>query len=239
MASFDTIGDIIIFNEKVSKKKAQELLKKINHVKTIAYKSQAHKGKYRLKKIKILAGIKKKVTTHKENNVLMKLDVEKCYFSPRLSEERKRINKQVKKGEDILVMFSGIGVYPINLSKNTKAKSITGIEINPTAHKYALENIKLNKLNNIKLYKGDVKKILPKIKKKFDRIIMPLPKTSDSFLDLAVKKIKKNGIIHYYTFLREDEIKNIKIKKFKILRKVKCGAYSPGVFRVCIDIKVS
>ena len=67
----------------------------------------------------------------------------------------------------MLVMFSGCGIFPVNISKNTNAKEIYGIEINPTAHKYALENIKLNKLFNIKLFKGDVNKVLPKINKKF------------------------------------------------------------------------
>src|SRR3989344_5180573 len=101
MASFDTVGDIIIFNKKISKKKAQELLKKIKHIKTVAYKSDIHQGKFRLKKVKILAGEKSKETIHKENNVLIKLDVEKCYFTPRLSEERKRINNLVKNNEEI------------------------------------------------------------------------------------------------------------------------------------------
>ena len=36
------------------------------------------------------------------------------------------------------------------------------------AHKYAYENLMLNKITNIKLFKGDVKKILPKIKIKFN-----------------------------------------------------------------------
>ena len=86
------------------------------------------------------------------------MNVEKVYFSPRLSEERKRIFQQVKNNETILVMFSGIAVYPIVISKNTKAKAIVGIEINPIAHKYALENLKLNKISNVKLFLDDVKK---------------------------------------------------------------------------------
>ena len=69
-------------------------------------------------------------------------------------------------------MFSGSGVYPVVISKNTKAKEIYGIEINPIAHKYAEENIKLNKLKNIKLFCGDVKKTIPKLNRKFDRIFL-------------------------------------------------------------------
>lgn len=242
--TFDIIGDIIILNEKGTKKQAQELLKQHKNIKVILKRAGIHRGKYRTRKLFWLAGEKRKETIHKENNTLMKLNVEKCYFSQRLSEERKRIFSQVKKNEIILVMFSGIGPYQLTISKNTKAKEIYGIEINPIAHKYAEENLKLNKLSNIKNLKGDVRKILTKIKKKFNRIIMPLPKSSELFLDLI--KNKKNVIIHLYIFLQEKEInkKHIKkilekyFKKFKIVKITKCGAYSPGVYRTCIDFKL-
>ena len=55
----------------------------------------------------------------------------------------------VKKGEDVLVMFSGSGVYPCVIAKNSKPKSVVEIEINPVAHEYALENLKLNKCSNV------------------------------------------------------------------------------------------
>ena len=45
------------------------------------------------------------------------------------------------------------------------------------AHKYAIENVKLNKLENVKLYLGDVKQVLPRIRKSFDRVLMPCPRT--------------------------------------------------------------
>jgi len=244
MASFDIVGNIAIFNKQISKKEANNILKQLKNIKTVAYKTDTHKGKYRLKKIKILAGRKTKETLYKENNVVIKLDVEKCYFSARLASERLRIAKQVKPGEEILCMFSGVAIYPLVIARNSLARTIYAVEINPIAHKYAQENLKLNKINNIILYKGDVKKVLPKMKKKFDRILMPLPKSSETFLDLAIKKIKKHGIIHFYTFAQEKEKAEVRnkikkhIKNFKILKITKCGNYSPFTFRFCFDIKV-
>ncbi|MAG50807.1 hypothetical protein CL621_04185, partial [archaeon] len=84
---------------------------------------------------------------------------------------------------------------------------------------------------------SDVRKVVPKFGKKFDRILMPLPKGAKTYLDLALKVIKSKGIIHLYMFLQEDEIKRIKLKGFKILRRVKCGQYSPRLYRVCLDIQ--
>ncbi|MAG53014.1 MAG: SAM-dependent methyltransferase [Nanoarchaeota archaeon] len=233
MTSFDTVGDIVIFSEEINKKKAEEVLK-LKNINTVGFKTKFHSGTYRTKKVKILVGERKKETIHKENNVEVKVNVENCYFSPRLSNERLRIAKEVKKDEKVLVIGSGVGIYPIVISKNSKAKEICGIEINPQAHKYAEENVKLNKIKNIKFYEGDVKKVLPKIRKKFDRIIMPLPKNAEKFLDVVAKKLNKKGIIHFYSFEPEEDIK---LDNFKILKTVKCGSFGPGKFRICVDIK--
>lgn len=165
-SSYDIIGDILIFeireklNTKQEKEIANRLLKLNKNIKVVAKRSDIHKGKYRTRKIKILAGENRKETIHKENGVKIKLDVEKCYFSPRLSQERLRIAKLIKKNESILCMFSGVAPYPLTIAKNSKAREIYGIEINPIAHKYALENARINRLANIHLFKGDVKKKL-------------------------------------------------------------------------------
>ena len=253
-SSYDIIGSILIFSdfpkELARKEKiiGEALLKSHKHIKTVCKKTKKFSGKYRLPKLKIIAGEKIKETLYKENNVTLRLDVEKVYFSPRLSTERKRIYQLIKKNEDVLVMFSGVAIYPIIISKNTKAKEIYAVEINPIAHKYAEENIKLNKIKNIKLFKGDVRKILPKINKKFSRILMPLPKGAENFLDLALSKIKNKGIIYFYDFLNQDEFDLAKEKiskackttkkKYKILNIAKCGQFSPRVYRVCVDFKV-
>ena len=38
---------------------------------------------------------------------------------------------------------------------------------------------------------GDVRDVVPKLKKKFDRILMPLPKSAEEFLDIALSASKK------------------------------------------------
>jgi len=235
MTSFDQIGNIAVFNEKISKDKAKSILNK--RIKTVSYKSKNYSGKLRLPKIKILAGIKTKETIHKESNCLFKLNIEKCYFSVRSSNERLRISKQVKKNESILVMFSGIAPFPLVIEKNSNPKEIYAIELNKTCHKYAKENLILNKSKKIKLFQGDVKKVLPKINKKFDRILMPLPTDAESYLSLAKKYIKKKGIIHYYTFGQEKDIKNIK-QKYKTKKVTKCGHYAPYTYRLCFDLQI-
>jgi tRNA (guanine37-N1)-methyltransferase len=253
-SSFDTVGNIIIFSDfpkELSRKEkiiGTEIIKNYKQINSVFKKTKKYSGEFRTPKLKLLAGENNKETIHKENNARLKLNVEKVYFSSRLSEERKRIFKQVKNKENILVMFSGASPYPTTISKNTGAKEIIGIEVNPIAHQYAIENLKLNKIKNVRLILGDVKKEVPKLNKKFDRIIMPLPKGAENFLNLALSKIKKNGIIHFYSFSEEDKYNKIieiinneckkKKKQCKVLDIVKCGQFSPRVYRICIDFKV-
>ena len=151
-SSFDVVGDILIFSdfpkELVKKEKiiGNTILKNYHHIKTILKKTKKYSGKFRTPKLKVIAGEKIKETICRENNVFIILDVEKVYFSPRMSSERKRIVSLIKPNESVLVMFSGSAPYPLVIAKNSKCKEVYGIEINPIAHKYALENIKKNKL---------------------------------------------------------------------------------------------
>jgi len=253
--SQEIVGEIMILEipEKLKQKErliAEAYLKQNKKISTVVKKTKIHSGVYRTRKVKILAGKRTKETICFENGIKVKLHLEKTYFSSRSANERLRLSKLVKKNEEILIMFSGAGPFPLVIAKNSSAKMIYGVELNPLAHKYAAENVLLNKLNDkIKIFHGDVRKIVPKIRKKFDRIVMPLPKTGKFFLDLALSKTKLGTIIHLYTFLDEKDltkevkrIKNICLNlgyKVRISNKVKCGQFSPGMFRICFDLKVN
>lgn len=246
--AFDTIGNIAVLEivrslEKKKKIIANELLKVNKNIKTVVMKKGGHEGEYRIQKYEYLFGEKNFETLHRENGVLLKLDITKTYFTPRWSSERLRIAKFVKPNEEVLVMFSGVGIFGLVIAKHTKAKEIVCVEINPDACEYAEENIKINKIKNMKNYCGDVKKVMLKFEdKKFDRIVMPLPKDSLKFLKLAFNYLKKYGIIHLYAFSTEDDIHK-KIKKIesdyncKIFNVIKTGQQSPRMWRYCLDIK--
>ncbi len=252
-AAFDVIGTIAVVEvprELVKKQKviAETLLGLHKNLMTVVKKAGVHKGKFRTQKVRMLAGEKTKETICKENNACFKLNIEKAYFSPRLSTERKRIMELVKPGESVLVMFSGIAPYVCVIAKNTKASEVYGVEANPAAHKYALENVMLNKIKNAKLFLGDVRKVVPKLNKKFDRILMPLPKQASDFLDCALAAAKKGAVVHFYDFEHETEFDKGKEKivgackkagkQCKIIGTFKCGQHAPRIYRICIDFKV-
>ncbi len=253
MANYDIIGNIAIlkFNKKVKlkekKKIAEKFLKEHKNISTILEKTGKFSGRLRKQKTRYLAGEKTKEALYKENDCIFRLDIDSCYFSPRLSSERKEIASKVKKGENILVLFGGVSPYAIAIAKQKKAKNVISIEISKECNKYAKENVKRNNVN-VGLIRGDVRKVLPKRKEKFDRIVMPRPNLKDSFLDVVFPKVKNGGIIHYYSFYQEKEInKLIELinkeakkarKKIKILKIKKAGEIAPYKFRYRADIKV-
>ena len=239
MVAYDVIGDILIVGEDVTNEKCEELLEKKN-INVVLRKKGIHHGEFRTQDMEVVCGEKRKETLYKENGVQLKLDVEKCYFSPRLGTERMRIASLVKEGEKVLVLFSGVGPYCIVLAKNTEAVKIVGVEKNKVAHDYAVWNCR--KYPYVKLFNEDAKDF--SFDEKFDRVLMPLPKSAEDFLDVALKCVKKKGIVHFYDFLHENDIPDVALEKIKrkckckVLDVVKCGQYSPGKFRICVDFQV-
>ncbi len=252
--SFDVIGSIAIvdFPEELRGKReiiAEALMQMHSNVKTVLSKESRVKGRLRTKKLGYVLGEKTKEAIHKETGCRFKLDVEKCYFSPRLSNDRIDIMKKVRKGERVLVMFAGVGPYSVIIAKNSPAKIVYSVELNRIASKYAQENVLLNKLVNMKVVQGDVRKVLPKLKIKFDRIVMARPQLKDDFLDAALKSSKKGTIIHFYDFLYEAEMPQAALekietackllkKRFKVIEWKRAIEIGPRKWRVRIDFQI-
>jgi len=256
--AYDIFGNVALlkFSKdtkiKEKKKKAEDILKNNKSITTILEKTGKFKGRLRKQETKWLAGQKTKEVLYKENGCVFRFNIDNTYFSPRLSNERKEISQKIKKGETVLVMFAGVGPYPIVIAKNSKAKKVVSVEINREASKYAKKNSELNKVKDkIEIVQGDVKKFPLKIKEKFDVIVMPRPQLKESFLKqaFALSKTGKLGTrIFYYDFCKENEKKDIlrKIeseakkarKKIKILKVKNAGEIAPYKVRIRVDFKV-
>ena len=255
MANYDLIGNIAIvkfkrgvkMNEK--KKYASHILNSHKSVKTVLEKTNKFSGRLRTQKTKYVAGYKTREAVYRENGCIFRLNVDSCYFSPRLAGERREIASKVKRNENVLVLFSGVAPFSIVIAKLSKAIKVTGVEISRECNKYARENVKLNKLwDKVEVVQGDVRKKLKLMKEKFDRIVMPRPNLKDSFLNVVFPRITRGGIIHYYGFYdsdKENELKNLIFeeakkarRKIKILKIKRAGEIGVKKFRYRVDIRV-
>ena len=258
--SFDIVGTIAVIEvrEELRHKEkliGETLLKTHKNLTTVCRRHGEHSGKYRLQKLRIIAGKRTKETIHKESGCSLKLHIEKCYFSARSGSERLRISSNITqqyaltgKKEDILVMFSGVAPFVCVIGKNAPYRSLTGVELNPIAHAYAHENTVQNKIKEVTLVNQDVRVFCKNTPKKFNRVIMPLPRSAEQFLDVALKVVQKKGIIHLYGFLAEEEFTDYKKEIISICQNlgytinikklIKCGQFSPRIFRICVDFEV-
>ncbi len=254
----DIFGGVAVvkFSKNSSKKEkliaAKEILKKHKSIKTILEKIGKFRGRLRKQETKHLLGEKTKEVLYKENGCVFRLNVDKTYFSPRLSNERKEVAGFVKKDDDVLVMFAGVAPYSIVIAKKSKAKKVVSVEINKEASKYARQNVVLNNLQKkIEVVQGDVKRIAKEFaiqKRKFDVIVMPRPQLNYSFLHEAFILSKAGTRIFYYDFCGIGEMKKIieKVeneakddgKRVKILRAKIAGEVAPYRVRLRIDFVV-
>jgi len=256
MAPYDIIGNIglVKFKRGVSvkekKKYAAKFLKEHNSVTTVLEKTAKISGRLRTPETRFISGVRTKEALYKENGCEFRLNVDTCYFSPRLAAERKEIASLVRSGENVLVMFGGVGVYAIVIAKSRKPTRVVSVELGREPSKYAVENVKRNKVNQrVEVVQGDVRRKVPALREKFDRIVMARPNLDDSFLDIAFKVIRKNGVIHYYGFYPEEQVGMMKQligeeairagKEISITKVKEAGDIGTRKYRYRADIKIS
>jgi len=258
--SYDIIGDIAVIRVPESLKQRSKVIAEVvmqthKRVKSVWCQASPVSGDFRLRGLEFVLGERKTETLHKEHGCIFKVDLEKCYFSPRLSHERMRIARQVQSDEVILNMFAGVGCYSIVIAKHSKPKKIFSIDINPVAIQYMQENIKLNKVEEKVIpIQEDAKRVTEeRLQNVADRVLMPLPERTYQYLDYALLALKPiGGWIHYYDFEHakkgENPIEKIELKVSEKLQmlgvnfEVAFGRIvrttGPNWYQVVLDIQV-
>ena len=209
----DVVGDIAILklqdlSSADKKRVAKALMKEVRSVKCVYEQEGGIEGEFRLRRLKHLVGEKRTLTHHKENGCVFKVDVAKCYFSPRLSTERLRLAGLVRPKECVLNMFAGVGPFSIEIAKKAGAR-VTSCEINEYACELHTQNNSLNKVaDRVTVINADAGELSRGGgREKYDRILMPHPSQADKYLPVALSLVKGRGVIHYYRHIlgRDEE----------------------------------
>ena len=225
--SFDVIGDIAIIKINTLQNAetiAKQIMATQKNIKTVLTPTTSIMGDFRVRELKHLAGENKTITTHKEWGCTFKVDVEKCYFSPRLSHEHFRIAKLVQSDETVVNMFAGVGCFSIVIAKVVKSARVFSIDVNPAAVNLMRENIRLNRVyRRVIPLLGDAKEIVQRqLKGEADRVLMPLPEKAWGYLPVAVSALKPSGgWIHVHVFVHatktESPTEKVQMKVAKAL----------------------
>jgi len=235
---FDLVGDIAILRhpgvgEDLLREEAERILEGIQRVRLVLL-DEGVKGPMRLHTLRVLAGRGPPRTVHRENGIKLYLELDKVYFSPRLSYERGRVASQVSPGERVFDMFAGAGPFSVLLAK--KGAIVFSCDINPHAARLILKNAEFNGVaDRVRVFNMDAASAAGLLDP-VDRVIMNLPTASIRFLKYAEEILRKGGILHLYTI--EGRRKRIPVpERFTVLLRRVVHSYSPGKDVVVYDLK--
>lgn len=256
------IGDIALIRTPLRldplflKPLAYELLKRFPYVKSVWAALPGIESEYRLRKHVWLAGEHRSETIYREHGCLFKVDVNKVYISPSLNYEHMRIARLVGENEVVVNMFAGVGLFSIIIAKYAKPRRVYSIDINPEAYSFMVENIKLNKVQDIVIpILGDAREVVTQVlENTADRVLMPYPDIALKYIPYALSALKNNtGWIHVYLHIWttrgehwravarntiEGKMRDLSILNYDISFIRKIRNIGPRTHQVVVDLKI-
>ncbi|NPA98401.1 MAG: class I SAM-dependent methyltransferase family protein [Crenarchaeota archaeon] len=256
----EIIGDIAVIRipfgiePEELKPLAERILQEFKYIKSVWGGLPGVSGPYRLRPYVHLAGEKRSETIYKEHGCLFKIDITKVYVSPTLNYEHRRIASLVQPREIITNMFAGAGFFSIIAAKLSRPKKVYSIDINPDAYHYMVENVRLNKVEDIvEPILGDAAKIImERLRNTSDRVLMPYPELAIDYLKYAVQALRSKGWIHVYLHIEADRDENpyemargivenkleklVERYRFGTIRKVR--TVKPRTYQIVVDAYV-
>lgn len=257
----EIIGDIAIIRKPLDVdidiglyvRLGHEIMKRLPYIKSVWLAVSPVVGIYRIREFVHLAGEPRSETVYKEHGCSFKLDFRKVYVSPALNYEHMRVAKAVRPGEEVLNMFAGAGLFSIIIARHSRARRVISVDINPDAYKYMVENIRLNKVEDIVTpVLGDARQVARSYTNSFDRVLMPLPELAYEYFEDAVTSLKNRGVIHVYDFAssksREEALEHVKAKylnkcdsigvRAEVITSRVVRSVGPRYYQVVLDLHV-
>lgn len=256
--SYDVVGDIAVIRvpdvlRLKSRIIADAVMQAHRNVKTVLMQVGAVSGDFRLRQLEWVAGEEKTLTIHREFGCVFEIDLERCYFSPRLSFERMRVSSLVQSDEVEVNMFAGVGCFSIIMARYSTVEKVFSIDVNPSAVEFMRSNVRLNRVQGSVIpLLGDAAVL---VKERFnhvaDRVLMPLPEKAYEYLDCALMALKPcGGWVHYYDFVHagkgEEPVEKVrgkvtaKLSELSVNFNVAFGrvvrATGPNWYQVVLDV---
>jgi len=251
---FDRVGDIAVISivpelEPLAGEIGVILLDLHPTLRVVARRDGQYGGTFRTLPLRIVAGEHRLTTVHRENGIVLHLDLAQVYFSVRLAHERARIAALVRPGERVAVLCSGAGPFPLIIGRHSQAAEVLGIEMNPAAHALALRNLAANRaIRTVDFLAGDATEVLPVAGRSFDRVLVVLPYGGESLLPTAIRGLRPGGTLHFYAMqakgCHRDALAMIETacrqtgRRCRLLEVAVCGHCGPALHRICLDAAI-
>ena len=255
VSAFDQMGDIAVIRipESLYGRRhaiGEALLSGIKVVRAVFCQVSSVSGDYRTRRLERIAGEGGTATEYRENGCRFAIDVERVFFTPRLSTERARVTAQVRPGEVVLNMFGGAGLYSIQAARRVECE-VYNVDINPEATTFCIHNARINRLaGSVTAVTCDAAVASDVVPYGVDRTIMPLPERSAEFAAPAVEATADGGVIHYYSHVHADRKQDAAgLAALEAAREIPCDtsvlytrmvrAVGPRYYQTVVDVRIS
>lgn len=203
--SFDVVGDIVLIRlpDRLGDQAAAigaALLGFVPGARLVGW-DHGVQGTTRRRRIEPLAGTGGWRTRHRENGLLLDVDVERAYFSPRLAREHARIASAVRPDEQVLDLCCGIGPFTLTIARDARAREIDAVDINPDAIELLVANARRLRLEaRIRPEVGDLAEFLARAPPA-GRVIFNLPHEGIKYLTSVGTAVEPGGTLHFYEIM--------------------------------------
>ena len=174
----------------------------------------------------------------KVNDLLFKVSYNSFFqINPYITSKLFEYLKQFITKDDVVAdLYSGVGTLSIVAAK--KARRVYSLEINKNAVLDGLENSRLNKVDNITFFKGNVNQTILNIKEKVNTIIIDPPRSGlDKKTMNSILNIKPQKII-YISCNPQTLIRDLLILKefytFDVIKLLDMFSYSYHIESLCV-----
>ncbi len=207
-------------------------------------------GELREPEVRAIAGTTTE-TEVVEHGVRWRFDAARIMFAAGNRTERRRVRGLVRPGEHVLDLFAGIGYFAIPAALADPSVRVTAVEKNPVAHRYLVENARLNGVApRLDPRLGD-NRVEPTDAPPADRVILGLLPTSLPWVRRAVGQTTAGGAwLHVHLVadargaaeharaevIRELDRAGARMLEEPRAREVK--PYGPGRTHVVVDARV-
>ncbi len=200
-----------------------------SRIKSVAVRTGPTIGIERIPDYTLVAGDTETVTTHIEAGIKYRIDPLRLTFSGGNRKERIHTASLVQPGDSILDMFACVGQFSIPMAKKGRAEVIA-IELNPLAHRFLIENIRLNDVEDkVTPILGNCREKHPV--REVNRVVMGYLHDTHSYLRYALESlVEEGGFVHMHIGLRPRDVAGIR-------KSVESTCVESG-FRPEIDVRV-
>jgi tRNA (guanine37-N1)-methyltransferase len=242
--SFDVVGDIAVvvippelaeFRQDI----ALGVMSLRRNIRTVLAKVSPVERDERVPRYEILVG-NSTITEHREFGYRYRLDLSEVFFTGRLSTEHQRAAGQVGPGEQVLVPFCGVGPFVIPAAD--RGATVTAVENNPAALRWLRENLDLNGVEDrVRILVDDAFSLKDHAGISYDRVICPTPYGKDEIFDILSPLVRRDGVLHFYTFKGDRQIDgligDLQERGHEVLFYRRCGWVAPGIGRYVVDLR--